>query len=230
RIGKLYAVEAEIRGRSAEARRLARQDRSAPIIDALKTYLDERLRRLAGGAVTAEAIRYVQSRWEGLTRFLDDGRIELDTNPVERAMRPIALNRKNALFAGSDEGTEHWAILATLIECCKLHGANPTAYLEDVLTRLVGGHLNSRLDELTPLGLEGRSARSLNVKPAQQGRRSSAYDRSRYRQTAGGGSGSGSRRPAPHSSGADRGTNGTPRSPRSRASTDARSARRTGSR
>ena len=150
RIGKLYAVEAEIRGRSAEARRLARQDRSAPIIDALKTYLDERLRRLAGGAVTAEAIRYVQSRWDGLTRFLDDGRIELDTNPVERAMRPIALNRKNALFAGSDEGAEHWAILATLIECCKLHGANPAAYLEDVLTRLVGGHLNSRLDELTP--------------------------------------------------------------------------------
>lgn len=150
RIGKLYAVEADVRGQTAEARQLARQDRSAPIIAALKAYLDEQLRRLPGGSVTAEAIRYVQSRWDGLTRFLDDGRIELDTNPVERAMRPIALNRKNALFAGSDEGAEHWAILATLIECCKLHGANPAAYLEDVLTRLVGGHLNSRLDELTP--------------------------------------------------------------------------------
>ena len=105
---------------------------------------------MPGGSATAEAIRYVLSRWEGLTRFLDDGRIELDTNPVERAMRPIALNRKNALFAGSDDGAEHWAILATIIECCKLHGVNPAAYLEDVLTRLVGGHLNSRLDELTP--------------------------------------------------------------------------------
>jgi len=147
---RLYAVEAEVRGQSAEARRRARHDRSAPIIDALGVYLDEQLRRLPGGSVTAEAIRYVQSRWDGLTHFLTDGRIELDTNPVERAMRPIALNRKNALFAGSDAGAEHWAILATLIEGCKLYGVNPAAYLEDVLTKLVGGHLNSRLDELTP--------------------------------------------------------------------------------
>ena len=150
RIAKLYAVEADVRGQAAAARKHARQEHSAPIIEALKTYIDDQLGRLPGSSVTAEAIRYVQSRWDGLTRFLDDGHIELDTNPVERAMRPIALNRKNALFAGSDEGAEHWAILATLIECCKLHGANPTAYLEDVLTKLVGGHLNSRLDELTP--------------------------------------------------------------------------------
>lgn len=150
RIGKLYAVEAEIRGRSAPPRQAERQRISAPVIEDLKTFLDEQIRRLPGGSVTAEAIRYVQSRWDGLTRFLDDGRIELDTNPVERAMRPIALNRKNALFAGSDEGAEHWAILAILIECCKLHGANPAAYLEDVLTKLVAGHLNSRLEELTP--------------------------------------------------------------------------------
>jgi transposase len=136
-IGKLYAVEADIRGRSADARRRERHARSQPIIGALKTYLDEQLRRLPASSVTAEAIRYVQSRWDGLTRFLDDGRVELDSNPVERSMRPIALNRKNALFAGSDEGAEHWAILATLIECCKLHGVNPAAYIEDVLTRLV---------------------------------------------------------------------------------------------
>jgi transposase len=107
RIGKLYAVETDVRGQTAEERQLARQDHSAPIIETLKTYLDEQLRRLPGGSVTAEAIRYVQSRWDGLTRFLDDGRIELDTNPVERAMRPIALNRKNALFAGSDEGASY---------------------------------------------------------------------------------------------------------------------------
>jgi hypothetical protein len=150
RISKLYAVEADIRGHSADVRRRERQARSEPIISALKIYLDEQLRRLPASSVIAEAIRYVQSRWDGLTRFLDDGRVELDTNPVERSMRPIALNRKNALFAGSDEGAEHWAILATLIECCKLHGVNPAAYLEDVLTRLVGGHPDSRIDDLTP--------------------------------------------------------------------------------
>jgi len=85
-------------------------------------------------------------------RFLDDGRIEIDSNTVERSMRPIALNRKNALFAGSDEGAEHWAMLASLIETCKLHGVNPEAYLTDVLTRLVNNWPNSRLAELTPWG------------------------------------------------------------------------------
>ena len=78
----------------------------------------------------AEAIRYALSRWEGLTRFLDDGRIEIDTNVVERSIRPIALNRKNALFAGSDGGGEHWAIIASLIETCKLCGVDPHAYLD----------------------------------------------------------------------------------------------------
>jgi len=98
----------------------------------------------------AGAIRYALSRWEGLTRFLDDGRIELDSNPVERLIRPIALNRKNALFAGSDQGGKNWAVLVTLIECCKLHGLNPITYLTEVLTRLVNSHLESRLGELTP--------------------------------------------------------------------------------
>ena len=149
RISQLYAVEADIRGQSADARRQARRARSAPLLETLRSVMDDKIRRLPGKSPTAEAIRYVQSRWTELSRFLDDGRIELDTNPVERAMRPIALNRKNALFAGSDEGAEHWATVATLIECCKLHGVNPAAYLEDVLTRLVVGHLNSRLDELT---------------------------------------------------------------------------------
>lgn len=171
RIGQLYPVEAEIRGQSAEARRQVRRQRSGPLIAALKSWLEEQLTRLPGRPQTAEAIRYIQTHWDGLTLFLDDGRIELDTNPAERTMRPIALNRKNALFAGSDEGAEHWAILATLIECCKLHGVNPAAYLEDVLTRLVNGHLNSRLDDLTPVELEGRSGRRLTVKPSTDGRK-----------------------------------------------------------
>jgi transposase len=152
RIGELYAIEADIHGQGAEARTAARQDRSAPLIENLKTWLETQLAKLPGRSPAAGIIRYAMTHWDGLTVFLADGRVELDTNPVERAMRPIALNRKNALFAGSDEGAHHWAVLATLAENCKLHGVNPTAYLTDVLTRLVNGHLQSRLAELTPWG------------------------------------------------------------------------------
>jgi hypothetical protein len=98
----------------------------------------------------AEAIRYALSRWAGLTLFLDDGRIEIDNNTVERSIRPLALTRKNALFAGSDGGAEHWAILASLIETSKLNGVDPQAYLTDVITRIVGGHPQSRIDQLMP--------------------------------------------------------------------------------
>ena len=94
--------------------------------------------------------RYTLSRWEGLTRFLDDGCIEIDSNVVERSIRAIALNRKNALFAGSDGGAEHWAVIASLIETCKLNGVEPLGYLADVLTRIVNGHPNSQIDELLP--------------------------------------------------------------------------------
>ena len=98
----------------------------------------------------AEAVRYALSRWDGLTRFIADGRIEIDSNVVERAIRPIALNRKNALFAGSDGGGEHWAVIASLIETCKLIGVEPQAYLADVITRIVNGHPQSHLDQLLP--------------------------------------------------------------------------------
>jgi transposase len=95
-------------------------------------------------------IRYVLSRWDGLCRFIDDGRIEIDSNTVERAIRPIALTRKNALFAGSDGGAEHWAVIASLIETCKLSSVDPQAYLARVVTSIVNGHPNSRIDELMP--------------------------------------------------------------------------------
>ncbi len=90
------------------------------------------------------------NHWDGLTRFLDDGRIELDTNIVERSIRPIVLNRKNALFAGHDQGAENWACIASLIETCKLHGVDPQAYFTDVLTKLVNLWPASRIDELMP--------------------------------------------------------------------------------
>jgi transposase len=123
-IGALYAIEDEIRGQPADVRRAARQDRTKPLVETLKTWLAEQLAKLPRASTTAEAIRYGLNHWEGLCRFLDDGRIEIDTNTVERSIRPIALNRKNALFAGSDEGGANWAIVASLIETCKLNTAH----------------------------------------------------------------------------------------------------------
>ena len=157
RIAELYAIEDDIRGRSAEERRAVRQERSRPIIDDLEPWLRAKLALISQKTKLAEAIRYALSRWEGLTRFLDDGRIEIDTNVVERAIRPIALNRKNALFAGSDGGAEHWAVIASLIETCKLIGVEPHAYLADVITRIVNGHPNSRIDELLPWAYRRRA-------------------------------------------------------------------------
>jgi transposase len=150
RIGTLYTIEAEIRGQGADARCAARQARSKPIVDAMKPWLDEQLRRLPGRSLLAEAIRYGVRHWAGLGRFLDDGRIEIDTNAVERSMRPIALNRKNALFAGSDEGGANWAIIASLIETAKLNGVSPHAWLAETLTKLVNLWPQSRIDELMP--------------------------------------------------------------------------------
>ena len=150
RIAELYQIEAEIRGNSADQRRAVRQQKTTPLAEALKAWLEKTLAQVAGGSTIAQAIRYGLNHWDGLVRFLDDGRIEIDSNTVERSMRPIALSRKNALFAGSDEGAENWAMLASLIETCKLHGVNPQAYLTDVLTKLVNNWPNSRLAELTP--------------------------------------------------------------------------------
>jgi transposase len=150
RIAALYAIEKTIRGRSADERRTVRQEKSKPLVLALKTWLDEQLARVSAKSVIAEAIRYGLNHWDGLTRFLEDGRIELDTNIVERGMRPIALNRKNALFAGHDQGAENWAAIASLVETCKLHGVDPQAYFADALTKLVNLWPASRLDELMP--------------------------------------------------------------------------------
>jgi transposase len=150
RIAEIYRIEAEIRGTSADQRRTVRQQKTRPLVEALKAWLDETLVRLPSGSTLAQVIRYAFSRWDGFTLFLDDGRVEIDSNTVERAMRPVVLTRKNALFAGSDEGAESWAVLASLIETCKLHGVNPEAYFTDVLTKLVNNWPNRRLAELLP--------------------------------------------------------------------------------
>ena len=150
RINALYQVETEIRGKTGDERRTVRQAKTKPLVDALEPWLKQKLTLISQKTKLAEAIRYALTRWEGLTRFIDDGRIEIDNNIVERSMRPIALGRKNALFAGSDGGAEHWATIASLIETCKLCGVEPQAYLRDVITRIVNGHPNSQIDELLP--------------------------------------------------------------------------------
>jgi transposase len=150
RIAALYAIEADIRGKSATERRATRQAESKPLIAELRVWFEAQLAKLPARGPTAEAIRYALNHWDGLQRFLDDGRIELDNNSVERAMRPVCLSRKNSLFAGSDEGGENWACLASLIETCKLNGVNPQAYFADLLTRLVNGWPQKRIDELIP--------------------------------------------------------------------------------
>jgi transposase len=163
RIGRLYEIEADIRGRSADERRAERRARSKSIVDDLKPWLEQQLRRVSRGATIAKDIRYGLGHWDGLTRFLDDGRIELDSNTVERSIRPIALNRKNALFAGSDEGGANWAIIASLVETCKLNDVNPHAWLTDTLTRLINRWPASRIDELMPWHYAKADAQTVNV-------------------------------------------------------------------
>jgi transposase len=150
RIAALYQIEAEIRGKDAGHRLEVRQAKSRPLVEDLRTWFEWQLPRLPGRGPTAEAIRYALNHWNGLEQFLADGRIELDTNSIERAMKPIILSRKNSLFAGSDEGGANWACMASLIETCKLNQVNPQLYLTDLLTRLVNGWPQSRIDELMP--------------------------------------------------------------------------------
>jgi hypothetical protein len=148
RIAALYRIEDDIRGHSADdERRAMRQQRSRLLVEALQRWLREKLSLIRQKTKLAEAIRYALSHWAGLSLFLDDGP---DNNVVERAIRPLALNRKNNLFAGSDGGAEHWAVIASLIETCKLLAVEPHGYLNDIITRIVNGHPQTRLDDLMP--------------------------------------------------------------------------------
>ncbi len=119
-------------------------------MEALFKWLEAQLARLPDSSPTAEAIRYALNHHDGLLRFLDDGRIEADTNTVERAIRPICLSCKNAPFASGDDGGTRWAAIASLVETCKMNGVDPQRYVTDRLTRLVNGWPNSRINELMP--------------------------------------------------------------------------------
>jgi transposase len=150
RIAALYEIEARARGKPAPERLAMRQAESAALLGDLRVWFEAQLAKLPTRSTTADAINYALNHWDGLQRFLEDGRIDLDTNPIERAMRPVALSRKNSLFCGSDEGGENWACQASLIETCKLNSVNPMTYITDVLTRLVNGWPQERIDELMP--------------------------------------------------------------------------------
>jgi len=149
-----------VRGLGPEARLAARRELSAPIIAAFRPWLEAQLSRIPRSSKLAEDIRYTLARWPGLTRFLEDGRLELDTNPVENQIRKIALTRKNALFAGHEVGAENWALRASLIANCKMCDVDPVSYLSDTLRALLDGHPRSRIDDLMPWNFAVASSRA----------------------------------------------------------------------
>lgn len=150
RIAELYKIEAEIRGLTPEARLAVRQDQSAPKIADFETWLTHHRARVSAKSPLGEALKYIAKYWAGLCLFIADGRIEIDNNSVERIIRPIALNRKNALFAGHDAEAENWATIASLIETCKLNAIEPHAYLTQTQQAIINGHKQSQIDALLP--------------------------------------------------------------------------------
>jgi transposase len=150
RIQELYAIEADIKGRTADQRWMQRQTRSKPLLDAYHVWAIAQRRRLSGKTPLGKALQYGLSRWDALTRYIEDGRLSIDNNLAERQLRGIAVTRKNFLFLGSDSGGDRAAILYTVIETAKLNGLDPEAYLASVLDRLARGHPNTRLEELLP--------------------------------------------------------------------------------
>lgn len=152
-IGMLYAVEESVRGKPPELRRAERQARAGPVLVALRAWLDVTLKQLSQKSALAEAIRYALARWDALVRYSTNGRIEIDNNAAERALRTVALGRKNYLFAGSDAGGERAAAIYSLIGTAKLNGLDPEAYLRHVIGR-IAEHPVNRVDELLPWKVE----------------------------------------------------------------------------
>jgi transposase len=152
RIGQLYAIEKEIRGRPPDQRRTVRQTRSRPLLVSLHDWFEASLLKLSRKSDTTAAIRYALTRWDALVRYCDDGRIEIDNCAAERALRAVALGRKNYLFAGSDAGGERAAAIYSLIGTAKLNELDPEAYLREVLTR-IADHPVNRIAELFPWNL-----------------------------------------------------------------------------
>ena len=152
RIAELYVVEAEVRGKPPDERSRYRQANAKPLIDALHAWLSEMLATLSKKSDTSKAILYALNRWPALTRYLDDGHLEIDNNAAERALRGVALGRRNYLFAGADTGGERAAAIYSLIGTAKLNGVDPEAYLRHVIG-VIADHPVNRVDELLPWAL-----------------------------------------------------------------------------
>ena len=152
RIGALYAIEDQIRGKPVDLRLSVRQARARPLLDDLRKWMEKALRSLSSKSETAAAIRYALSRWRALTRYTDDGLLEIDNSAAERALRAVALGRKNFLFAGSDYGGERAASMYTLIGSAKLNGLDPELYLRTVLAQ-IADHPISHIQDLLPWNL-----------------------------------------------------------------------------
>ena len=150
-IAEVYRIEERVRGTSAEERLSVRKAESAALMVALKERLDTLISEVSAKSSLGKAVAYALSHWQGLTAFLGDGRIEVDSNVVERAIKPVCLTRKNVLFAGSSHGGETWAVLASLVNSAKLNDLDPETWLADVLEQIVSGAVSlNRLDELLP--------------------------------------------------------------------------------
>jgi transposase len=157
RIGMLYGVEEPIRGRPPDERRAVRQVQANPLVDSLRQWFEATLSKLSRKSETTVAIRYALSRWDALTRYIEDGHIEIDNNAAERSLRGVALGRKNYLFAGSDAGGERAAAIYSLIGSAKINGLDPEAYLREVLTRIADHPIN-RIEDLLPWNINPTSA------------------------------------------------------------------------
>lgn len=156
-IARIYAIEKEIRGTPPGQRLSARQARSAPLVAQFGEWLQNVRRRVSAKSRLGEKLTYIHNHWDGLQTFLTDGRVEVDSNAVENLMRPIALTRKNALFAGHHEGAHAWGRIASLIATCKLNGVEPFAYLKSTLEAIAAGHPQNRIDELLPWNFKASS-------------------------------------------------------------------------
>ena len=149
-IAEFYRIEAEIRGMGPGQRLSARQARTAPLVAAFGEWLQAQRLRISAKSRLGEKLTYIHRQWDGLQTFLSDGRVEIDSNAVENLIRPIALTRKNALFAGHDEGARAWGRIASLIATAKVNNVEPFAYLKATLEAIAAGHPTSRIDELLP--------------------------------------------------------------------------------
>jgi len=162
RIGALYAIEEQVRGKPPDIRRSARQEQARPILDEFRRWMEKMRQLLSRKSDTAGAIAYALSHWRALTRYVDDGLLEIDNSAAERALRAVAIGRKNYLFFGADSGGVRAASFYTLIGTAKLNGLDPSFYLRTVLARIADHPIN-RIGELLPWNV----ASTLQPKPAE---------------------------------------------------------------